>query len=85
MAASESRDLVVMETGLKITTNSVINIPWKFKWLLFKSLEDIVFPRNFEFSQTSTSVSTQFRVLPNFHECFYNVWEHGGKCFLFLL
>ena len=23
------------------------------------------------------SVSTQFRVLPNFHECFYNIWEHG--------
>ena len=23
------------------------------------------------------------QVLPNFHECFYNVWEHGGKCFLF--
>ena len=31
------------------------------------------------------SVSTQFRVLPNFHECFYNVWEHRKKCFLFLL
>ena len=31
------------------------------------------------------SVSTQFRVLPNFHECFYNVWEHVKKCFLFLL
>ena len=25
------------------------------------------------------SVSTLFRVLPNFHECFYNVWEHGGN------
>ena len=25
------------------------------------------------------SVSTLFRVLPNFHKCFYNVWEHGGK------
>ena len=31
-----------------------------------------------------TSVSTQFRVLPNFRECFYNVWEHGKNCFLFL-
>ena len=30
------------------------------------------------------SVSTQFRVLSNFHECFYNVWEHGKNCFLFL-
>ena len=43
MAASESRDLVVMETGLKITTYSMINILWKFKWLWFKSLEDISF------------------------------------------
>ena len=25
------------------------------------------------------SVSTQFRFHPNFHEGFYNVWEHGGK------
>ena len=33
----------------------------------------------------STSVSTLFRVLANFHECFYNVREHGKKCFLFLL
>ena len=29
------------------------------------------------------SVSTQFRVLPNFHECFYNVWEHGENVFYF--
>ena len=28
------------------------------------------------------SVSTQFRVLPNFHECFdFNVWEQGGGMF----
>ena len=27
----------------------------------------------------------QFPVLPNFHDCFYNVWEHGNKCLLFLL
>ena len=39
MAASESRDLVVMETWL--TTYVMINIPWKSKWLWFKSLEDI--------------------------------------------
>ena len=26
-----------------------------------------------------TSVFTQFLVLPNLHECFYNVWEHTGK------
>ena len=32
MAASESHDPVVMETGLEITTFSMINIPWKFKW-----------------------------------------------------
>ena len=31
----------------------------------------------------SASVSTQFRVLPNFHECFYNVWEHGKNVFYF--
>ena len=31
------------------------------------------------------NVSTLFRVLPNFHECFYNVWEHRKKCFRFLL
>ena len=24
-------------------------------------------------------ISTLFWVLPNFHECFYNVWEHGKK------
>ena len=29
------------------------------------------------------SVSTLFRVLSNFHECFYNVWEHGKKVFDF--
>ena len=29
----------------------------------------------------SASVSTQFRVLSNFHECFYNVWEHRKKMF----
>ena len=29
------------------------------------------------------SVSTQFRVLPNFHECLYNVWEHGENVFYF--
>ena len=27
----------------------------------------------------SASDSTLFQVLPNFHECFYNVWEHTGK------
>ena len=32
-----------------------------------------VFPRYFEFSQTFTSVSTLFRVLPNFHECFHAI------------
>ena len=26
-----------------------------------------------------------FRVLPNFHECFYNSIGTGGTCFLFLL
>ena len=34
-----------------------------------------VFPPNFD-----------FRVLPNFHECFYIVWEHGGGdvfCFFY--
>ena len=30
------------------------------------------------------SVSTLFRVLPNFHECFYNVWEHVKKVFYFV-
>ena len=29
------------------------------------------------------SVSTLFRVLANFHGCFYNVWEHGGNVFYF--
>ena len=29
------------------------------------------------------SVSTQFRVLSSFHECFYNVWEHWEKVFYF--
>ena len=29
------------------------------------------------------SVSTQFRVLPNFHECFYNVCEYGKHVFYF--
>ena len=28
-------------------------------------------------------ISTQFRVLPNFHECFYNVWEHRENVFYF--
>ena len=41
MAANESRDFVVMETGMEITTYSIINIPWKFKWIWFISLEDI--------------------------------------------
>ena len=27
----------------------------------------------------SASDSTLFQVLPNFHECSYNVWEHSGK------
>ena len=31
------------------------------------------------------SVSTLCLVLTNFLEGFYNVWEHTGKCFLFLL
>ena len=31
------------------------------------------------------SVSTQFRVLPNFHECFYDAREPEKKCFLFSL
>ena len=29
------------------------------------------------------SFSALFRVFPNFHECFYNVWEHGGNVFHF--
>ena len=29
------------------------------------------------------SVSTQFRVLSNFHECNITVWEHGGNVFYF--
>ena len=29
------------------------------------------------------NVSTQFQVLPNFQECFYNVWEHRGNVFNF--
>ena len=29
------------------------------------------------------NVSTLFRVLPNFHECFCNLWEHGGNVFYF--
>ena len=31
------------------------------------------------------SASTAFRVLPNSHECFYNLIETWSTCFLFLL
>ena len=35
--------------------------------------------------EPQASVSQLFRVLPNFHECFYNSIETRRKCFLFLL
>ena len=35
--------------------------------------------------EPQASVSTGFRVLPNFHECFYNSIETRNTCFLFLL
>ena len=35
--------------------------------------------------ELQTSVSTAFRVLPNFHEYFYNSIETRTTCFLFLL
>jgi len=35
--------------------------------------------------ELQASVSTAFRVLPNFHECFYNSIETRRTCFLFLL
>ena len=47
---------------------------------------------NFSFFQTSARLSitvwkhgkfTLFWVLPNFQECFYNVWEYGGSVFYF--
>ena len=37
-------------------------------------------------NELQASVSTAFfRVLPNFHECFYNSIETQRKCFPFLL
>ena len=35
--------------------------------------------------ELQVSVSSAFRVLPNFHECFYNSIEIRSTCFLFLL
>ena len=35
--------------------------------------------------EPQASVSTAFRVLPNFHECFYNSLGTRRTCFLFLL
>ena len=36
-----------------------------------------------EHEPRSANVSTQFRVFPNFHECFYNVWNMGKNVFYF--
>ena len=35
--------------------------------------------------RTRNAVSTAFRVLPNFHKCFYNLIETRSTCFQFLL
>ena len=38
-----------------------------------------------KFGRTRNAVSTAFRVLPNFHKCFYNLVETRSTCFQFLL
>ena len=85
---SATKDLgsFVIFSKIKYTKPTIINKSLKrLKLYSHAYVYNTVKNRKMSGSLDRASIATQFRRLPNFHECFYNVCEHGKKCFLSLL